>query len=174
MARPTVPATGQHWRHKSTIPGLAEEEISFTGLRERCDVMANRSDREHGQPTACPRRQSLISRMGPCSRTPSGPAVPTDCVNRRRTEDRTRPKPTRQFAPCNAGAIHRGHAHAVAFGSSVVVRIRFARYHDQSQRSRLPSRPLGFQMIRREPRHSVEWAGSDEQRVRSRFSCSTG
>ena len=62
--------------------GLAEEEISFTELRERCDVMANRSDREQGQPTACPRRQSLISRMGPCSRTPSGPAVSIDCINR--------------------------------------------------------------------------------------------
>jgi len=26
-----------------------------------------------------------------------------------RTEDCTRPKPTYQFSPCNAGAIHRGH-----------------------------------------------------------------
>ena len=30
--------------------GLAEEEISYTGLRERCDVMANRSDREQDNP----------------------------------------------------------------------------------------------------------------------------
>ena len=51
-------------------------------MRERCDVMANRSDREQGQPTTCPRRQSLISRMGPCSRTPSGPAVSIDCIKR--------------------------------------------------------------------------------------------
>src|ERR1700739_2464511 len=57
-------------------------EIRFTRLRERCDVMANRSDREQGQPTECLRRHSLISRMGPCSRTPSRPAVSTDCVNR--------------------------------------------------------------------------------------------
>jgi len=71
---------------------LAEEEISFTRLRERCDVMANRSDREQGQPTACPRRQSLQSRMGPCSRTPSGPAVPIDCINR----------PDRRLHPTNA------------------------------------------------------------------------
>ena len=51
------------------------KEISFTRLRGRCDVMANRSDREPGQPAECPRRHSLKSRMGPCSRTPSGPAV---------------------------------------------------------------------------------------------------
>src|ERR1700751_2255449 len=57
-------------------------EIRFTRLRERCDVMANRSDREQGQPTECLRRHSLISRMGPCSRTPSRPAVSTDCINR--------------------------------------------------------------------------------------------
>ena len=56
---------GDHgaWRNLSCRPpastgginqrfqGLAEEEISFTGLRERYDVMANRSDREQGQPT---------------------------------------------------------------------------------------------------------------------------
>jgi hypothetical protein len=88
--------------------GLAEEEISFT-LRERCDVMANRSDRNQGQPTACPRRQSLISRMGPRSRTPSGAAVSTDCVNR--PDRRLHPtKATHQFNPCNAGAIHRRQA----------------------------------------------------------------
>ena len=57
-------------------------EIRFTRLRERCDVMANRSDREQGQPTECLRRHSLISRMGPRSRTPSRPAVSTDCINR--------------------------------------------------------------------------------------------
>ena len=51
-------------------------------MRERCDVMANRSDREQGQPTECRRRHSLINRMGPCSRTPSGPAVSIDCINR--------------------------------------------------------------------------------------------
>jgi hypothetical protein len=38
-------------------------------------VMANRSDRKQGQPRKCPRRHSLKCRMGPCSRTPSGPAV---------------------------------------------------------------------------------------------------
>src|SRR4051794_5087968 len=54
--------------------------------------MANRSDREQGQPNRCPRRYSLISRMGPCSRTPSGPAVSTDCVNR----------PDRRLHPTNA------------------------------------------------------------------------
>src|SRR5215472_17697660 len=42
--------------------------------------MANRSDREQGQPKRCLRRHSLISRMGPRSRTPSGPAVSTDCI----------------------------------------------------------------------------------------------
>ena len=30
--------------------GLTEKEISFTRLRARCDVMADRSDREQGQP----------------------------------------------------------------------------------------------------------------------------
>src|SRR3984893_7315172 len=44
--------------------------------------MADRSDREQGQPTECPRRHSLNNRMGPRSRTPSGPAVSTDCINR--------------------------------------------------------------------------------------------
>src|ERR1700757_4693021 len=37
---------------------------------------------QQGQPSRCPRRHSLISRMGPCSRTPSGPAVSIDCINR--------------------------------------------------------------------------------------------
>jgi hypothetical protein len=63
-------------------------------LRARCDVMADRSDREQEQPTECRRRHSLISRMGPCSRTPSGPAVSTDCVNR----------PDRRLHPTNATA----------------------------------------------------------------------
>src|SRR5271170_5302049 len=44
--------------------------------------MANRSDREQGQPNLSLRRHSLNNRMGPCSRTPSGPAVSTDCINR--------------------------------------------------------------------------------------------
>src|ERR1700752_1440202 len=57
-------------------------EIRFTRLRERCDVMANRSDREQGQPTECRRSHSLISRMGPCSRNPSRPQVSTACINR--------------------------------------------------------------------------------------------
>src|SRR5262245_64506447 len=56
--------------------------------------MANRSDREQGQPTQCRRRHSLLSRMGPCSRTPSGPAVSTDCMNR----------PDRRLHPTNATA----------------------------------------------------------------------
>jgi len=77
-----VPTTSRHWPYKSHDTQIAEEEISFTRLRERCDVMANRSDREQGQPTKCRRRHSLISRMGPCSRTPSGPAVSIDCINR--------------------------------------------------------------------------------------------
>ena len=55
-----IMARGETYRadHRASIgcinqrfQGLAEEEISFTGLRERCDVMANRSDREQGQPT---------------------------------------------------------------------------------------------------------------------------
>jgi hypothetical protein len=56
--------------------------------------MADRSDRERGQPNRCPRRHSLINRMGPCSRTPSGPAVSTDCINR----------PDRRLHPTNATA----------------------------------------------------------------------
>lgn len=51
-------------------------------MRARCDVMADRSDREQGQPNLSLRHHSLISRMGLCSRTPSGPAVSTDCINR--------------------------------------------------------------------------------------------
>src|SRR6516164_463678 len=56
--------------------------------------MANRSDREHGQPTECLRHHSLISRTGPCSRTPSGPAVTIDCIKR----------PDRRLQPTNATA----------------------------------------------------------------------
>src|ERR1700730_6237872 len=56
--------------------------------------MADRSDREQGQPNRCPRRHSLIGRTGPCSRTPSGPAVSTDCINR----------PDRRLHPTNATA----------------------------------------------------------------------
>src|SRR5579859_6490169 len=56
--------------------------------------MADRSDRERGQPNSCPRRHSLSNRMGPCSRTPSGPAVSTDCINR----------PDRRLHPTNATA----------------------------------------------------------------------
>ena len=65
--------TSHHWARE--LIKFGEEEISFTRLRARCDVMADRSDRKQGQPAECPRRHSLISRMGPCSRTPSGPAV---------------------------------------------------------------------------------------------------
>ena len=82
VARPIVPATSRHWPHNNNDTRLAEEEIGFTRLRERCDVMANRSDREQGQPTECPRHHSLRSRTGPCSWTPSWPAVSIDCVNR--------------------------------------------------------------------------------------------
>jgi len=59
--------------------------------------MANRSDREQGQPTKCPRRHSLISRMGPSSRTPSGPAVQISTASTGRTEDCTRPTPLHHF-----------------------------------------------------------------------------
>jgi hypothetical protein len=89
-----MPATGRYWPLKSGNTRIAEEEISFTRLRERCDVMANRSDREQGQPTSCPRHHSLNNRMGPCSRTPSGPAVSIDCINR----------PDRRLHPANATA----------------------------------------------------------------------
>jgi hypothetical protein len=37
--------------------------------------MAHRSDREQGHPAECPRRHSLLSRVGPSSRIPSRPAV---------------------------------------------------------------------------------------------------
>jgi hypothetical protein len=76
------PATSRHWPHNNNDTRLAEEEIGFTRLRERCDVMANRSDREQGQPTERPRHHSLRSRTRPCSWTPSWPAVSIDCVNR--------------------------------------------------------------------------------------------
>src|SRR5271163_4935550 len=89
-----MPATGRYWPHKSGNTRIAEEEISFTRLRERYDVVANRSDREQGQPTSCPRHHSLNNRMGPCSRTPSGPAVSIDCINR----------PDRRLHPTNATA----------------------------------------------------------------------
>ena len=58
----------------------------------RCDGRPVRPGQ--GQPTACLRRHSLINRMGPCSRTPSGPAVSTDCINR----------PDRRLHPTNATA----------------------------------------------------------------------
>ena len=99
--------------------GWAEKEISFTGLRERCDVMANRSDREQEQPTRCPRRQSLISRMGSCSRTPSGPAVSLDCINR----------PDRRLHPTKANTsiypLQRGsHPQRTWEGCTPLVRLR--------------------------------------------------
>ena len=56
--------------------------------------MADRSDREQGQPNRCRRRHSLMNRMRPCSRTPSGPAVSTDCINR----------PNRRLHPTNVTA----------------------------------------------------------------------
>ena len=59
MARPIVPATSRHWPHNNNDTRLAEEEIGFTRLRERCDVMANRSDREQGQLTECPSRFAI-------------------------------------------------------------------------------------------------------------------
>ena len=80
-------------------------------MRARCDVMADRSDREQGQPNRCPRRHSLMNRMGPCSRTPSGPAVSQPTASTARTEDCTRPMPLRQFISCNAD-IHRRHRQA--------------------------------------------------------------
>src|SRR5712664_2674888 len=54
--------------------------------------MANRSDREQGQPSECPRRHRLISRMGTCSRTPSGQQSQLT-ASTGRTEDGTRPMP---------------------------------------------------------------------------------
>lgn len=54
-------------------------------------MMANRSDRELGQPSECPRRYSLISSVGPSSRTPSGPAVFFTTASTGRTEVCTRP-----------------------------------------------------------------------------------
>ena len=86
-----MPATGRYWRHKSGNARIAEEEISLTRLQERCDVMANRSDREQRQPTRCPRHHSLHNRMGPCSQTASGPAVPIDCINRLHPTNATAP-----------------------------------------------------------------------------------
>ena len=39
VARHIVPATGRHLPLKKTVQDLAEEEISLTRLRARCDVM---------------------------------------------------------------------------------------------------------------------------------------
>lgn len=113
-----MPVTDRHWRHKQRYTALDEEEISFTRLRARCDVMADRSDRERGQPNRCPRRHSLINRMGPCSRTPSGPAVSTDCINR----------PDRGLHPTNAIAsiylLQRGsHPQRTSFRPARLVRL---------------------------------------------------
>jgi hypothetical protein len=44
-----VPATDQTWPLKNDH-ALAKEEISFTRLQVQCDVIADRSDRELGQP----------------------------------------------------------------------------------------------------------------------------
>ena len=60
-------------------------------MRARCEVMANRSDRELGHPAECLRRQSLLSRVGPNSRIPSGPAVFETTASTGRTQDCTRP-----------------------------------------------------------------------------------
>src|SRR6202000_2121705 len=58
------------------------------------------------------RRQSLMNRMGPCSRTPSGPAVSTDCINR----------PDRRLHPTNATAsiypLQRGTAAPVGMSQT--------------------------------------------------------
>lgn len=51
--------------------------------------MANRSDREQGQPNGRSRHHSLLNEMGLSSRTPSGPAVLNGCTNR----------PTRELHP---------------------------------------------------------------------------
>ena len=55
-------------------------------------VMANRSDREQGQPNGRSRHYSLLNEMGPSSRTPSGPAV----LQRlhQQAEQRAAPDPT--------------------------------------------------------------------------------
>src|SRR5271157_5848390 len=86
----------QHWSGAVTCPA------SHDGVSVKSDVMANRSDREQGQPTECPRHHSLRSRTGPCSWTPSGPAVSIDCINR----------PDRRLHPTNATTsiylLHRG------------------------------------------------------------------
>ena len=54
--------------------------------------MANRSDREQGQPSGRSRHHSLLNEMGLSSRTPSGPAV----LHRlhKQAEQRTAPDPT--------------------------------------------------------------------------------
>ena len=60
-----------------------DTDNSFSRLRGRRDVMANRSDREPGQPAERLRHQSLLSRVGPGSRIPSWPAaVETGCTQR--------------------------------------------------------------------------------------------
>ena len=52
-------------------------------------MMANRSDRERGQPTECQRRHSLRNSLGPRSRTPSGPAA---CLRlHQQAEDKSAP-----------------------------------------------------------------------------------
>ena len=53
--------------------------------------MAYRSDREQGQPSERPRRDSLLSSLGPSSRIPSGPAASNTAASTGRTEVCTRP-----------------------------------------------------------------------------------
>ena len=67
--------------------------------------MAHRSDREQGHPAECPRRHSLLSRVGPSSRTPSRPAVTmSDRTNRpdRRPHPTNRQKHQRYSLQCGS------------------------------------------------------------------------
>jgi hypothetical protein len=59
--RTYVPAASRYRPHKATIYEMAEEEISFRRLRERCDVVANRlRSRPIPRRFRPPRRQEFV------------------------------------------------------------------------------------------------------------------
>jgi hypothetical protein len=61
-----------HCDRQQTVAG---QQVSLSR-----DHFMEASDKLAGQPTECPRHHSLRSRTGPCSWTPSGPAVSIDCI----------------------------------------------------------------------------------------------
>jgi len=84
--------------------------------------------------------------MGPCSRTPPGPSVSIDCINRP-NRNCTRTTPLRQFTSCNAEATHRRHR---KFTRSCRQMTRRGRYPPRGKR-RLRQPLIDWRLYKRSP-----------------------